>query len=232
MTGIISVPKVNDKLRVSYEYIDETTGLVEWKIENLTDKSISCVLYRNGYYFGDAFFPIYIQNLGTDFIQKFEYTSGEINSMELQLIILNGFKPIVCFVFNILPKKSVNFLEDGFVDGIVPSNYRAYELSQENISKTVREYSIQYPQSEVTDYDHQTESTTKGYSPNPKTFKTYTFDLTSELKFPDNQMFPITIERIRHNPEKENLEQKFEAAIEKGDIILALKYFFEYLKTL
>jgi len=87
-------PKVAGNGTVSWSWYDQGQGVVAWTMKNLTDKTRSFVLFRNGYYFGNAYNCIYVANPGFNVKFATELTplpSGKVeeNGAPLAVIDLN-----------------------------------------------------------------------------------------------------------------------------------------------
>ena len=165
------VRAILEKINVSWKWYDEKNGTVQWNFSNSSSKKISAVLYRSEYYFGNAFWPVYLNNSG--FNTSFTPTNSALvdkgvasNSPPLMVVNFTGGKSIVAFVFTLAPGQKWSMLEGGFVGGMVPENPVCYTLG----SLSSREFCIKYDEQQVKDWDSQTGTTLKGYSPNPSTF--------------------------------------------------------------
>ncbi len=92
------------------------------------------VLFRNGYYFGNAFWPVYLQNaeFRTQFASSIKplHDEGiEENSAPLFVADFNG-RYIVVFLFSLNPEQKWSILEGGFSDKEMPSNYAVFDVSR------------------------------------------------------------------------------------------------------
>ena len=63
------IPETLSEVSVSWSWHDVRNGTVEWTFKNNTSSVQSFLLLRNSYYFGNAFWPVYINNSG--FNEKF-----------------------------------------------------------------------------------------------------------------------------------------------------------------
>ena len=165
------VRSVLGQMNVGWSWHDEKGGVVEWTFSNSTKSKLSAVLYRSGYYFGNAFWPVYLNNSGfnTGFATSDSPLTDrgtENNSPPIMVVDFKGGQRIVAFVFTISPGQAWSMLEGGFVDGMVPEGPVCYSLS--NLSTAP--FCIKYDEKQVSEWDGQTGTTLKGYSPNPKTF--------------------------------------------------------------
>ena len=99
---------------VTWSWFNIASGTVKWTLENNYNVTKSFVLFRNSYYFGNAFWPVYLHN--SDFNVKFlsgpevlkdEGTSK--NSAPIAVVDLND-KPIICFVFTLSPGQHIQII--------------------------------------------------------------------------------------------------------------------------
>lgn len=166
-------------LDVTWKWFDEQQGIVEWIFTNNTDKQVSFILFRNGYYFGDAYWPIYLnypQYFNTGWLDSepkpLEDKGVENNSAPMGLVDLGNSRYVTAFIFTLAPKQTWAMLEGGFMPGMfVPSGYFPVPVELVNIG----EYCIGYNEAAVASWDVQTFTNMQGYSPNPKTFKVAVF---------------------------------------------------------
>jgi len=89
-------PKVAGNGSVSWSWYDQGQGVVVWTMKNLTDKTRSFVLYRNGYYFGNAFWPLYTANAGFNVEFATELTplpSGKVEESGAPLAVIDLNEP-------------------------------------------------------------------------------------------------------------------------------------------
>ena len=190
--GFLKQSPVKNTGSVSWTWYDEQKGIVKWTLKNLTDTPRSFVLFRNGYYFGNAYWPIYVSN--PEFNVKFiSIKPGEAiptlpigiveqNGAPLAIIdLLKGVKPlthpdtspalvdkIVAFVFTLAPYQVYEILEGGFSNSTPPTGAALYEVAVHSTG----DYCIGYDPNQVLDWDMQTGTAMSGYLPNPSTFRT------------------------------------------------------------
>lgn len=192
---------------VNWSWYNQKQGLVQWTFRNLDSKPHSLVLLRNSYYFGGAFWPVYYansngrgasasnpsDNFGTNFldgtgpIPELVDNGVASNNPPLALIRFGGSSTAevsnansqAIFVFTLASGTSWSMLEGGFSSNMTPSGISLYEVTAA-ISGL---FCIGYDQSRVTDWDNQTGTTLKGYSPNPDTFNTWMLDAESDAPF-------------------------------------------------
>lgn len=156
----------------SWDWNDQSKGVVQWTFDNQTGSQASVVLLRNGYYFGGAFWPVYAANseFNTDFASKVEplVDNGvDSNSPPLFVGEVNG-KYGVYFLFTLSPGQKWSMLEGGFVNGVTPSGISVHEVT----NLQVESMCVGYDSTQVSDWDSQTGTSLQGYSPNPKTMDT------------------------------------------------------------
>lgn len=89
---------------------------------------------------------------------------------------------LVHFIFNLAPGQTWSTPEGGFSGGITPTAGACYEL----VSNVSGSFCVGYDPQRVVDWDNQTGTTNRGYSPNPSTFFTYAF--TPEPTTPENTL--------------------------------------------
>ena len=110
---------------VSWEWHDQSNGVVQWNFTNSGNATVSGILFRATYPFGNAFWPIYEDN------PAFETSFKLIASPLIDLGIENNSPPLgiiknpdgsmfVAFIFTLSPGQSWSMLEGGFIDGMTP----------------------------------------------------------------------------------------------------------------
>ena len=52
----------SENVNVSWSWYDQAQGTVKWSFKNNFTAVKSFLLFRNSYYFGNAFWPVYINN--------------------------------------------------------------------------------------------------------------------------------------------------------------------------
>lgn len=166
-------PAVSKYVTVSWKWNNTTQGLVEWSFTNNSTSTQSVILYRNGYYFGNAFWCIYEANseFNTAFMQGdiptgYPDNGVENNSPDLGIVKMSNGKPLVAFVFMISPKATWSMLEGGFVEGMMPEDAQIYDA----VFNGVSDWCVGYDSAQVTAWDEQANDKLQGYSPNPSTF--------------------------------------------------------------
>ncbi len=201
-------PKVkSDDVQVTWAWQDQDRGLIRWKFTNLTDKVQSFVLLRGAeaynlkmddselmppYYFGDAFYPIYLNYKLTSFAteQKPLVNSNVVTENVPPLgVIKIGDKYLVAFVFTLAPRESYEMLEGGYVKQgdvrIIPYSPVAVKVE----ATKPMEMCIGYNELAIIEYSSQIKEFVQGYSPNPRTFTSMVW----VAKGPYTQIFPAPI---------------------------------------
>lgn len=167
---ISGVKPLLGRIGVSWKWYDEKNGTVEYTFSNPGKSVRSVVLYRSSYYFGNAYFPIYLENEGfrTEWSKNTILVDNGVqnNSAPLAVIDFSG-KFLVAFVFTLSPGQQWSMLEGGF-QGIAPTDVTAYSVE----FKEVADFCVEYDRRQVVDWDQQTGTTLKGYKPNPDTVAT------------------------------------------------------------
>ena len=182
------VEVTTQNLKVSWEWYNEGQGLVAWTFQNTSSQQATAVLLRNSYYFGNAFWPVYLNNdsFGTTFATKLESLANKsIQSNSAPLALLSwkqpdgSYKSIVAFIFTLDPGQTWQILEGGFSPATPPEGVSAYEVSV--ISEG--EFCLGYDPKQVSSWDQQTGTSLQGYSPNPNTFHSLQVLAPTEAQF-------------------------------------------------
>ena len=169
------VEVTTQNLKVSWEWYNEGQGLVAWTFQNTGSQQATAILFRNSYYFGNAFWPIYVNNpaFGTTFASKLEplvEKTIQRNSAPLTLISWkqpdDSYKSVVAFIFTPAAGQTWQILEGGFSPATPPEGVSAYEVSI--ISEA--DFCLGYDPKQVSAWDRQSGTSTPGFSPNPNTF--------------------------------------------------------------
>ncbi|HLH86115.1 MAG TPA: hypothetical protein VKU79_04555 [Thermoplasmataceae archaeon] len=172
IVGRSSVARTASPISVTWQWYNLSQGVVEWEFTNKGNNTAGCLLFRNSYYFGNAFFPVYLANpqFNTSFATAFSPLvdrGAQNNSAPLSVIDFGQNRRIVAFVFILSPGSKWSMLEGGFSLSSPPSGYSAVPCDYE----TTGNFSIGYDPDQVSQWDAQTNTTMKGYSPNPKEFR-------------------------------------------------------------
>ncbi|MDH2901725.1 MAG: hypothetical protein PXY39_12220 [archaeon] len=185
-------------LKVSWAWYNEDQGIVAWTLQNTGSQQATGVLFRNSYYFGNAYWPVYENNpgFGVAFAAKLEpLVDKSIQSNCAPLGIVSwkqadgSYKSIISFVFTLAAGQTWQVLEGGFSRVMPPQNITAYEVSP--ISES--DFCIAYDQNQIDTWDQQTDTSDEGYAPNPNTF--YTVQLLAPPEAPFAQLFEDSIQQ-------------------------------------
>jgi len=156
---------------VSWKWSNESNGLVQWTFTNSGTTEKSVVLFRNGYFFGGAFWAVYLDNIGFDTtiitaVSPLIDKGVQNNSPPLMVgKFTNGYG--MCFVFTLSPAQSWSMLEGGFSATMTPSGAMLYEVA---FSDNAEAMCLGYSPQQVAQWDEQAGDNFSGYSPNPKTY--------------------------------------------------------------
>lgn len=182
--------RLSTGISATWSWYEQSQGLVRWTFSNSSESQASAVLLRSGYYFGNAFWPVYYANpqFGTTFAEDLTplVDKGvENNAPPLAVIRLNG-NYIIAFVFTLSPGQTWEMLEGGFT-GIEPTGVSVYSV----VSYMTARMCIGYSPEQVSAWDEQTGTDLKGYSPNPSTLKT----VSATVDGPFIQLFNDPVEK-------------------------------------
>ena len=188
--GAPQLPQISAFVTVSWAWTDQAHGNISWTFVNADpSNSHAVVLYRNNYIFGGAFWPVYlgpddtVSHMldGTQPIPTLTGTGGQPMGI---LDYGPGASPryLVHFIFNLAPGQTWSTPEGGFTGGITPTAGACYEMT----SSVAGNYCVGYDPQRVTDWDNQTDTSNRGYAPNPSTYFTYAF--TPEAATPENTL--------------------------------------------
>lgn len=156
-----------------WTWADEGQGLVTWTFENNSTTTKTGILLRNSYFFGGAFWPVYVANAGFGVDWATALTplvdSGVSNNAPpIGIVDIGTNKPEVCFLFTLAPGQAWSMYEGGFSTAVTPSGIAMYDVTL----KRSGQFCVGYDQQRVIDWDLQTQTTLQGYSPNPSTVQT------------------------------------------------------------
>jgi len=175
-------------VEVAWGWYDKKRGVIVWAFRNSDSREHQVILFRNSYYFGDAYWSVYSAN--RSFHVTFldgrapaptltEKTLAE-NSAPLGLVQFDGFpETIVCFVFTLSAGQSWAMLEGGFGQSMEPSGVSVYDVSP----LIGGEFCLTYDTQAVRDWDIETRTALGGYEPNPSTFNAWLFQAESIARF-------------------------------------------------
>jgi len=234
---MITVPRVQLNLShsvdVTWSWYDLSQGIVKWTFYNKSPQPTPVILLRGAvyvapggyqqvltdYYFGNAYFPIYVAN--PQFNTKWQ-TNNEVlqdngvenNSPPLAVIKFSASsegvvvsptdKYLIAFVFvlppahtpavnSVFPPSEWSMLEGGFgyYNGgiLMPYNPQVFELEYVGDYDFCIGYDIQ----QVQDWDAQTGTVMQGYQPNPSTVKVSLYSAPQNT--PYIELFQNTIQK-------------------------------------
>lgn len=178
--GLVGKYRVANPITVAWKWYDQTNGVVEWTFTNPAGIVQSCALYRAGYTFGGAFWPVYLANAEFNTAWATAQTplvddGAANNSAPICVALPPGGTPTVVFVFTLAPGQSWSILEGGFT-GTDPSQLGPIEtVPLAPQTGQAGSWCVGYDPVQVTDWDVQTGTTLQGYSPNPETFSILPF---------------------------------------------------------
>lgn len=180
---VVSLSKIESQISVNWTWNNPDKGIVQWTFTNGGTGRQSVILLRNGYYFGNAFWPIYVGNPNFDVA----FTSNldplvdrglNSNSAPTAVIRFPEGRMIVCFVFTLNPGQTWSMLEGGF-DKATNSQPDGVSVHPITFSEQA-EVCIGYDPKQVSDWDLQTNTSYKGFSPNPRAFETVVCDVSAQ----------------------------------------------------
>ncbi len=169
---VVSKHVVPNIVNVTWAWNNESQGLVQWTFSNTSPEQQSVILLRNNYYFGNAFWPVYVNNpeFNTSFATGLvPLVDNGVNNNSPPLGVVNfGSNSIVCFVFTLSAGQTWSMLEGGFSSLMQPMLQSAPVVTLSNSGT----YCIGYSEQQVVAWDTQTSTSLQGYSPNPSEFTT------------------------------------------------------------
>jgi len=154
---------------VTWEWYDKSQGVIKWTFTNTGKAQESVILLRNGYYFGGAFWPVYVANseFGVTWMNQVKPlvdNGAENNAPPIAPVTFSNGYTQVLFIFTLSGGQTWSMLEGGF-NNIVPQLQGVYTLD----NPVLQTWCIGYDPQRVKDWDNQTGTTLQGYSPNPNT---------------------------------------------------------------
>lgn len=181
------VEGISTNVTATWSWYDESKGIVSWNFKSGSVFQETVILYRSGYYFGEAFWPIYIANGISSWatqISPLVNKGVEKNTMPLGIVDFGNGQRIIAFVFTLGPKQSWNVLEGGFTTQSPPASGILYGARLERTGQ----FCIGYDTRQVTDWDRQTSTSLKGYRPNPSNIRT--LEVSISILAPYIKLFP------------------------------------------
>ncbi len=178
-------------VEIGWNWYDEQTGTVSWNFRNNGNQTKTVILFRNSYYFGNAYWCIYVNNEMTYWAKDLSVLPGRSvikNTMPIGIVDFRRSKRIIAFLFTLSAGQDWSALEGGFSSSSPPANPALFEVT----FKKSADFCIGYDEVQVTDWNAQTGSTMSGYSPNPSTIRTVEVSAPAAASF--YQLFNDTID--------------------------------------
>lgn len=210
-----SVDSISTGVNVTWEWYNKSQGIVSWNFKNGLYFQETVVLYRNGYYFGEAFFPLYLENGITSWatqISPLTERGIERNTMPIGIIDFENGRRIIAFLFTFKPGQTWSVLEGGFTPKSPPTNGILYGTRFQKAGQ----FCIGYDRQQVVDYDRQTSPSLKGFNPNPSNIRTVEVSISSFARYV--QLFPKDLILESTCPENSTYIQEVTNQPAPGDI--------------
>jgi len=173
-------------VEVTWSWTNESEGTINWQFYNPTSSQLTVLLLRNGYYFGNAYWPIYYQNWPTTFPFITSITPLSVEgTYPLGITQFSNGDMIASFLFTLSPGQTWNATETGFSSS-TPPQYTAAPVVTYIETETL---CMTYDEAQVTQYDSQTQTSYSAYSPNPKEIESVIMNAGSALyvsRYPNN----------------------------------------------
>lgn len=179
-------------LSISWSWHDRPGGVVAWRFENPGSRAVTGLLFRNGYYFGNAFWPVYLAHPAfrtrwATALTPLVDLGVETNSAPLGVVEFPGGRRIVAFLFTLAPGSTWSILEGGFSGAQPPEGGGSVPVDVRQGGK----FCIGYDPAQVTAWDQQTQTDLQGTAPNPSTVTTV--EVTPIASAPFVQLYPDPI---------------------------------------
>ncbi len=181
-TKIDNISSFSVSVSVGWSWYNKKEGIVSWNFVNNSYLESSVILFRNGYYFGNAYFPIYLENGLTTWATELKPLTDkgiENNSMPVAIMDFGMDKRIVAFIFTLSSGQKWSVLEGGFSEFMPPDRYALFDVTLEKSGI----FCVGYDKNQVIDWDQQTGSNLKGFLPNPKSVQTLEFSVPTVAPF-------------------------------------------------
>lgn len=181
------VRRISTNVDVNWMWYSEPQGIVSWNFKSNSYFQETVVLYRSGYYFGGAFWPIYVENRITSWATQLSPLTDrgiDRNSMPIGIVDFGNEKRIIAFLFTFDPGQAWSVLEGGFSSRVPPNGIILYGVNFEKSGLSC----VGYDQKQVLDWDRQTRSDMKGYTLNPSNVQTLEVSIPSSAQYV--QLFP------------------------------------------
>ncbi|EQD53597.1 hypothetical protein B1B_10150, partial [mine drainage metagenome] len=152
------------------------------------------LLFRNGYYFGNAFWPVYLAH--PSFRTRWATSLSPLvdrgvaeNAAPLGLVGFPGNRRIVAFLFTLAGGSSWSILEGGFSEAQPPEGAGVTPVTRRREGA----FCIGFDPAQVTAWDQQTQTRLGGFAPNPSTVTTVEVAPTGAAPFVQLYPDPIAI---------------------------------------
>jgi len=177
---------------VTWEWYDKGQGIIKWTFTNTGKAQESVILLRNGYYFGGAFWPVYVANseFGVTWMTEVKPlvdNGAENNAPPIAPVTFSNGYTQVLFIFTLSGGQTWSMLEGGF-NNVTPQPQGVYTVG----NPVLQTWCIGYDPQRVVDWDSQTGTTLQGYSPNPETITTVVWQASPGAPYdalPFNDMY-------------------------------------------
>jgi len=177
---------------VTWEWYDKSQGIIKWTFTNNGKIQESVILLRNGYYFGGAFWPVYVANseFGVTWMNEVKPLAdngAENNAPPIAPVTFTNGYTQVLFIFTLSGGQTWSMLEGGF-NNVTPQPQGVYTVG----NPVLQTWCIGYDQQRVVDWDSQTGTTLQGYSPDPETITTVVWQASPGAPYdalPFNDMY-------------------------------------------
>ncbi len=186
VTGGLIFPKkeVAGNISVSWSWYDEANGTVEWTFKNSSSQFISGLLFRASYPFGNAFWPIYVDNPAFDTnFTSVDYplvdNGVENNSPPLVIYSNPNSSLFAAFLFSLSAGQEWSMLESGFVDGLTP-DYDAPPVFVPAVKIGIKNYLVSWDSEQCSAYNSQAQ-TQFPCPKNPLNITSAVFSLTNNI---------------------------------------------------
>jgi len=177
-----TVDSISTGVSAAWEWYKRSQGIVSWNFSNDSYFQETVVLYRNGYYFGNAFWPVYVESGLTSWATKISPLIDrgiERNTAPIGIVDFGDGKKIIAFIFTLSPGQEWSMLEGGFSPMSPPANAVLYGTTLEKSGQ----FCIGYDRKQVADYDSQTGDSLKGMSQNPSNVSTLEVSISTFARY-------------------------------------------------
>ncbi len=222
------IASASKDVTVNWTWYNENQGIVSWNFTNNSNEQKTVILYRSGYYFGNAFWCVYVNNGMTSWatapLTPLIDQGIENNTMPIGIVDFQG-SPIIAFLFTLAPNQKWSVLEGGFSALMPPTNPIVYDVTLVKSGQ----FCIGYDPQQVIDWDIQTQTTMQGYQPNPSTITTVEVEAPSDAEYVALFNDPISSGQC---PPQPSCDQLLQNAIDKGNIDDFIEAIYCYLNQM